>query len=295
MKRKKSTDFHPEVLKLFDGYVHGMLSRRDFLDRATAYTVGGVTSATLLKNLSPDFAMGQQVNPSDSRLITSYETFDSPAGYGAIRGYMAKPQQSTDPIPGIIVIHENRGLNPHIEDIVRRLGLEGYLAFAPDGLSSVGGYPGDEDTARELFADLDRSKILQDFIASVNFLQSHNNCNGNVGCIGFCFGGSISGLLAVNIPSLKAAVPFYGTSPSPSDVGNINAPMQFHFAELDERINSGWPASKDALDSAGNIYESYVYSGAQHGFNNDTTPRYDENSANLAWQRSLDFFDSHLR
>ena len=295
MTRKKSTDFHPEVLKLFDGYVHGVLSRRDFLDRAAAYTVGGVTSAALLKSLSPDFAMGQQINPDDSRLSTSYETFESPSGYGAIRGYMAKPQQSNDQLPGIIVIHENRGLNPHIEDITRRLGLEGYIAFAPDGLSPVGGYPGDEDSARALFADLDRSKILQDFISSVSFLQSHDNCNGNVGCIGFCFGGSISNLLAINVPSLLAAVPFYGTSPSPDEVDNINASIQFHFASLDERINSGWPPSKDALDSAGKSYEYYFYEGAQHGFNNDTTPRYDEASANLAWQRSLAFFDAHLR
>ena len=294
MRRMKASDFDPRVLKLFDGYVHGVISRRNFLDRAAAYAVGGVTAAALLESLSPDFARGQRVAEDDSGLSTAYVEYPSPAGYGTARAYTAKPAYADGPLPGVVVIHENRGLNPHIEDITRRLGLAGYLAFAPDALAPLGGYPGDEDRARGLFGDLDRTKTAEDFVAAVEFLQNDGDCNGNVGCTGFCFGGGISNMLAVRVPSLLAAIPYYGGQPAVEDVPNIQAAVQLHYGGLDERINAGWPAYEEALQAAGVRYEAYLYEGANHGFNNDTTPRYDEAAAALAWERTLAFFAEHL-
>ncbi len=294
MTRMKASDFDPRVLKLFDGYVHGVISRRGFLDRAAAYTVGGVTAAALLESLSPDFARGQQIAVDDSRLSTTFVEYPSSEGYGMIRGYMAKPANMDSSLPGIVVIHENRGLNPHIEDIARRLGLAGYVAFAPDALTPLGGYPGDEDSARELFGGLDRAKTAEDFVAAVAYLQGHSDCNGNVGCTGFCFGGGISNMLAVRVPDLLAAVPFYGGQPAAEDVPNIKAALQLHYGGLDQRINAGWPAYEEALKAAGVRYEAHIYEGANHGFNNDTTPRYDEAAAALAWERTLAFFAEHL-
>ncbi len=294
MTRMKASDFDPRVLKLFDGYVHGVISRRGFLDRAAAYTVGGVTAAALLESLSPDFARGQRVTEDDSRLSTAYIEYASPDGYGMIRGYMAKPVNMDDSLPGVLVIHENRGLNPHIEDIARRLGLAGYVAFAPDALTPLGGYPGDEDSARALFGGLDRAKTAEDFVAAVAYLQGHSDCNGNVGCTGFCFGSGISNMLAVRVPSLLASVPFYGGQPAAADVPNIKAALQLHYGGLDERIGAGWPAYEEALQAAGVRYEAYIYEGANHGFNNDTTPRFDEAAAALAWERTLAFFAEHL-
>lgn len=294
MSQMKASDFDPRVLKLFDGYVHGVISRRNFLDRAAAYTVGGVTAAALLESLSPDFARGQRVAVDDPSLSTAYVEYPSPAGYGTARAYTAKPVNAGGPLPGVVVIHENRGLNPHIEDIARRLGLAGYFAFAPDALAPLGGYPGDEDRARGLFGDLDRTRTAEDFVAAVEFLQNHYDCNGNVGCTGFCFGGGISNMLAVRVPSLLAAVPYYGGQPAVEDVPRIQAAVQVHYGGLDERINAGWPAYEEALQAAGVRYEGYIYEGANHGFNNDTTPRYDEAAAALAWERTLAFFAEHL-
>ncbi len=294
MSQMKASDFDPRVLKLFDGYVHGIISRRNFLDRAAAYAVGGVTAAALLESLSPDFARGQRVAVDDSGLSTAYVEYPSPAGYGTARAYTAKPANADGPLPGVVVIHENRGLNPHIEDIARRLGLAGYFAFAPDALTPLGGYPGDEDRARGLFADLDRTKTAEDFVAAVEFLQRDEECNGNVGCTGFCFGGGISNMLAVRVPSLLAAIPYYGGQPAVEDVPRIQAAVQVHYGGLDARINAGWPAYEEALQAAGVRYEGYIYEGANHGFNNDTTPRYDEAAAALAWERTLAFFAEHL-
>jgi carboxymethylenebutenolidase len=294
MTRLKATDFDPRVLELFDGYVHGFISRREFLDRAGAYAVGGVTAAALLESLSPDFAAGQRVAEDDARLATSYIEYDSPQGYGTMRGYLARSAEASGALPGIVVIHENRGLNPHIEDIARRLGLEGYLAFAPDALTPLGGYPGDEDSARALFGDLDRARTTEDFVAAVEFLQDHPDCTGNVGCVGFCFGGGVANTLAVRISDLRAAVPFYGGQPAAEDVPRIQAPLQLHHGGLDERINAGWPAYEAALQANGKPYEEYTYEGANHGFNNDTTPRFDADAAALAWSRTLEFFARHL-
>jgi len=294
MAQKKASDFDPRVLKLFDGYVHGFISRREFLDQAAAYAVGGVTAAALLESLSPDFAAGQQVAETDPRLFARFVEYDSPQGYGTMRGYLVRPAGTSERRPGIVVVHENRGLNPHIEDVARRLGLEGYLAFAPDALTPLGGYPGDEDSARALFRDLDRAKTAEDFVAAAGFLQAHPECTGNVGCVGFCFGGGIANMLAVRIPNLRAAVPYYGGQPAAEEVPSIQAPLQLHYGGLDERINAGWPAYEAALQANNKNYEAYIYEGANHAFNNDTTPRFDEDAAALAWSRTLEFFGLYL-
>jgi carboxymethylenebutenolidase len=295
MERKKASDFDRGLLDLFDGYVHGDLSRRDFLDRAKVYAVGGVTAAALLDSLSPKYAEAQQVAPDDERLETKYVEYDSPQGYGKVRALFARPAGSTGKLPGVVVIHENRGLNPYIEDVARRTALAGYLALAPDGLTSLGGYPGTDDEGRAMQRTLDRDKLVEDFVAAVKFLQSHPDCTGRVGCVGFCFGGSVANALAVRIPDLAAAVPFYGGQPASEDVPKIKAPLLLHYAGNDQRVNAGWPAYEAALKANGVDYTAYVYEGTNHGFHNDTTPRYDEAAAKLAWQRTLDFFDQHLR
>ena len=295
MPRKTAADFAPEVLKLFDQYVHGGISRRGFLDGASKYAVGGMTAVALLEALAPDFAQAQQVAPGDARLVASTMTFDSPLGHGKASGYLVKPAKPPATMPAILVVHENRGLNPHIEDIARRLALEGYLVFAPDALFSLGGYPGDEDKARDLFGKLDQGKIKADFLAAAQLLKTHAGTNGRVGAVGFCFGGGVVNFLATQWPDLNAGVPFYGVAPELADVPRIRAPLMLHFAGNDERVNATWPPYEAALKAAHVKYEAFVYPGVEHGFNNDTTPRFDAKAAGLAWQRTLAFFAANLR
>ena len=294
MQRRKASDYPPEVLKLFDGYVHGAISRRQFLDRAARFAVGGFTAAAMLESLQPNFAWAQQVPKTDSRIHADYLTYPSPQGSGTMRGYFVRPAAAGGKRPGVVVVHENRGLNPYIEDVARRLAIENYVAFAPDALTPVGGYPGDEDKARDLFAKLDDRKRTEDLLAAVPFLASRAECNGNVGAVGFCFGGGIVNQMAVRFPDLDAAVPFYGRQPSAADTPRIKAPLLIHYAGEDQNVNAGWPAWKDALDKAGVKYREFTYPGTQHGFHNDTTPRYDEAAAKLAWSRTLAFFKENL-
>ena len=294
MKRKKASDFDQGLLDLFDLYVHGGVSRRQFLDRAKVFAVGGMTAAGLLEILSPKYAEAQQIAKDDDRLETEYVEYDSPNGYGTVKAYVVRPRGATGKLPGVVVIHENRGLNPHIEDVARRTGLAGYLAFAPDGLTLLGGYPGTDDEGREMQRTLDRDKRNEDWVGAVEFLQAHPDCTGRVGCVGFCYGGGVSNMLAVRIPDLAAAVPFYGRQAATDDVPKIQAPLLLHYASLDQRVNAGWPAYEAALKANGKNYTAYMYEGANHGFHNDTTPRYDEEAATLAWQRTLDFFKEHL-
>lgn len=295
MRRKKASDYDQGLLDLFDGYVHGDIDRREFLDRAKAFAVGGVTAAALLESLSPKYAEAQQIAPDDNRLKTEEVEYDSPQGYGKVKAYLVRPAGSSGSLPGVVVIHENRGLNPHIRDVARRTALAGYLALAPDGLTSLGGYPGTDDEGRAMQQKLDRGKLAEDFVAAVKFLQSHPDCTGRVGCVGFCYGGSVANMLAVRIPDLAAAVPFYGGQAATEDVPKIQAPLLLHYASHDERVNAGWPAYEAALKANGKRYTAYVYEETNHGFHNDTTPRYDEAAAKLAWQRTLDFFNEHLR
>jgi carboxymethylenebutenolidase len=294
MERKQASDFHPEVLKLFDQYVHGLIDRRGFLVRAAKFAASGMTASMLLDALNPRFAEAQQVPKDDARLATSYAEYDSPKGTGKVRGVLAIPNKRAGKLPGVLVVHENRGLNPHIEDIARRIALDQYVAFAPDALTPLGGYPGSEDQAREMFARLDQPKTREDFIAALAWLAKRPECTGKVGAVGFCWGGGIVNMLATHAPELAAGVPFYGSQPPAEDVARIKAPLLIHYAENDERINAGIPAFKAALQSNHVTYEMFVYPGTQHGFNNDTTPRYDKAAAALAWQRTMDFFKKHL-
>jgi carboxymethylenebutenolidase len=295
MTRKTAADFHPEVLKLFDQYVHGAIPRREFLKAAGKYAVAGVTAEALLAALAPRFAEAQQVPANDPRIQTSYVEFASPQGYGKVRAYLAKPAHAKGKLPAILVVHENRGLNPHIEDIARRLALDNFIALAPDALFPLGGYPGDEDKARDLFPKLDQDKTRNDFLAAADYLKHLHGGNGKVGVVGFCYGGGIANFLATRIPDLGAAVPFYGAQPAAEEAAKIKAPLQLHYAGADERIDAGWPAYEAALKAAGVRYEAYIYPGVQHGFNNDTTPRYDANAAKSAWQRTVEFFNRNLR
>lgn len=292
--RKTAKDFHPEALRLFDRYVHGDISRREFLTGAAKFTVAGMTALTLLQALAPDYAMGQQIQADDPALEVEYIKYPSPKGYGELRGYLAKPNKLTTKLPLVLVVHENRGLNPHIEDVTRRLALAGFIAFAPDALFPLGGYPGDEDKARELFATLDQDKTRQDFIESVRILQKLPQGNGKVGVVGFCYGAGMSNFLATELPDLAAAVPFYGRQGDLDKVAAIKAPLLIHYASDDERINAGAQAYDEALKAAGKNAQSFVYPDTQHGFHNDTTPRYDKAAAELAWQRTLAFFKQHL-
>ena len=293
--RLTAQDFDQELLVLFDAYVHGAIDRRGFLEKAQRFAKAGVTAAGLLAALSPDFAAGQQVKPDDARLKTAWETVPSPAGHGTIRGYLARPRSAgTGKLPTVLVIHENRGLNPHIEDITRRLALDGFMAFAPDALTSLGGYPGDEDKARAAFATLDQPKAHEDFLAAAAWLHARSDGNGRMGAVGFCYGGGIVHWLATQLPDLNAAVPFYGNTPPPEDAARVKAPLLVNLAGTDERINAAWPAYEAALKKAGVKYAVYQYAGTQHGFNNDTTPRYDAAAARLAWERTIAFFKSNL-
>lgn len=287
-------EYDPRVLELFDGYVHGKVSRRQFLDRAAAFTVSGVSAATLLASLSPDYALAQQVSPDDETISVAYKKYESPKGGGVMRGYYARPAVIDHRLPGVVVIHENRGLNPYIEDVVRRLAMAGFVAFAPDALWPLGGYPGNDDDGRTMQRERDRDQTEEDFVTAVRFLQNHPDCTGAVGSVGFCFGGGMSMRLAVRISNLGAAVAFYGRHPSAEDTAKIRAPLMLHHAGLDERINAGWPDFEVALKQNNLNYVDYLYDDVNHGFHNDTTPRFDEESAALAWQRTLKHFSKHL-
>ncbi len=294
MPRLTAADFSPELLELYDFYVHGQLSRRDFLEKATKYAIGGMTALSILSALTPNYALAEQISFNDPDITASYITYPSPNGHGTVRGYMVIPANHTKPVGGVLVVHENRGLNPYIEDVARRLAKAGYVALAPDGLSSVGGYPGNDDKGRELQRQVDPTKLMNDFFAGIEYLRASALTTDKVGITGFCYGGGVSNAAAVAYPELAAAVPFYGRQGRPEDVAAIQAPLQFHFAETDPRINETWPAYEAALKAAGKTFESHFYPGTNHGFHNDSTPRYDEAAANLAWQRTLAWFERYL-
>ncbi|HEY5612512.1 MAG TPA: dienelactone hydrolase family protein [Lysobacter sp.] len=293
--RSKASDFEPEVLQLFDQYVHGVIDRRGFLAGAARFAVGAATATGLLAALSPQFAAAQQVKPDDKRLSAKYVRFPSPRGYGTGCGYLVKPANARGPLPVVLVVHENRGLNPHIEDVARRLALEDFIAFAPDALFPLGGYPGDEDEARTLFGKLEQEKTREDFLAAADMLGTVEGGNGRLGVVGFCYGGGIANLLATRLPDLAAAAPFYGSAAPLEDVGRIKAEMLVVLAANDERINAAWPAYEAALKAAGVRYSLYQPPGTEHGFHNDTTPRYDEEAAREAWRRTTALFDRALR
>jgi carboxymethylenebutenolidase len=296
MPQKTAHEFDQELLILFDAYVHGAIDRRAFVEKAARFAVGGVTAAMLLEQLSPRFAEAQLVPPEDRRISQEYVEFDSPAGYGTGRGYLTRPAGAVGPHPGVLVIHENRGLNPHIEDIARRLALDSFVAFAPDALFPLGGYPGDEDRARALFPQLDQAKTREDFIAAAGFLRGRPECAGKIGAVGFCYGGGMVNFLATRLGSdLSAGVAFYGSAPNLEEVPRIKAPLLIQSAEVDERINASWPAFEEALKAAGVTYERHLYPGTQHGFNNNTTPRYEATAAQLAWERTIAFLNAHVR
>ena len=288
----KASEFDPRILKLFDGYVHGTVSRRQFIDQAAAFTVSG---AAILASLSPDYARAQQVDPADPSISVSYKKYASPKGGGEMRGYFARPAAIDHKLPGVVVVHENRGLNPYIEDVVRRLAVAGFIAFGPDALWPLGGYPGNDDDGRTMQRERDNAEMVEDFVAAVEFLQNHPDSNGSVGSVGFCFGGGMSMRLAVQVSDLDAAVAFYGRHPSAEDAASIKAPLMLHHAGLDERVNAGWPDFEKALKANHLDYANYVYPDVNHGFHNDTTPRFDEESAALAWQRTVDHFKTHLK
>ncbi len=289
-----SKDFDPRILKLFDGYVHGKLSRRDFLERAAGFTAAGVTAAGILAALSPDYALAQQVDPDDPSIRTSYKKYASPKGAGVMQGYYARPAVIDHKLPGVVVVHENRGLNPYIEDVARRLAVAGFIAFAPDALFPLGGYPGNDDDGRTMQRERDSREMIEDFSAALDFLEEHPDCSGKVGITGFCFGGGVVMRLAVERADLGAGVAFYGRHPAGSEAASVMAPLMIHHGELDERVNASWPEFRDGLDEAGKPYEHYVYEGANHGFHNDTTPRFDKEAADLAWERTVGFFSRYL-
>ncbi len=293
--KKTAADFDPEVMKLFDQYVHGVIDRRGFLAGATKYAVGGVSATMLLEMLNPQFATAQVVKKDDPRIVAKMVEYDSPDGSGKMKGYLVMPAKMTGKLPAVMVIHENRGLNPHIEDVTRRLALDNFIAFAPDALTPVGGYPGDEDKAREAFAKLDQTKARADFVAAFGFMKTMKDISGKIGAVGFCYGGSMVNYLATQLPDLAAAVPFYGSAAKTEDVPKIKSPLLIHYASNDERINVGWPAYETALKAAGTKYEAFIYPNTQHGFNNDTTPRFDAAAAKLAWDRTIAFFNTTLR
>lgn len=295
MERKKASDFPQELLDIFHEYQHGDISRREFFDRASKFAVGGVTVTALWESLKPNYAWAQQVPKDDKRIKTEYVTIQSPQGNGTIKGYFARPASASGKLPVVLVIHENRGLNPYIEDVARRFATNNFVALAPDGTTSVGGYPGDEEKAAANFRQVDGAKMLEDFVASANWLKAHADSSGKMGAVGFCFGGGVVNTLAVRLPDLVAGAPFYGRQPSAEDTAKIRASLMLHYAGNDQGINSGWPAFEAALKANNKKYQAFVYDGTQHGFHNDTTPRYDEAAAKLAWQRTLDFFNANLR
>ena len=294
MERKKASDYPQELLDLFHEYQHGDISRRDFMERAQRFAIGGLTVTALFEGLRPNYAWAQQVPKDDARIRTSSETVPSPQGNGTIKGYFAVPA-AAGKFPAVLVVHENRGLNPYIEDVARRFALANFIAFAPDGLTSVGGYPGNDEEGAAAFRKVDGPKMFEDFVASAGWLKTHARSTGKFGVVGFCFGGGISNQLAVRMPDLGAAVPFYGRQVSVEDAAKIKAPLLLHYAGNDPGVNKGWPTYEEALKANNKVYTAYTYENTQHGFHNDTTPRYDEAAAKLAWQRTLDFFNKHLR
>lgn len=293
-KRMTAKDFDQELLELYDFYAHGKITKREFLDRAGKFAVGGLTAAALLNMMSPNYALAEQVSFNDPDIIAEYITYPSPNGHGEVRGYLVKPANLTSTAGAVVVVHENRGLNPYIEDVARRVAKAGFIALAPDGLSSVGGYPGNDAEGRELQQSVDGEKLMNDFFAAYEFLADHSDTTGKVGCVGFCYGGGVCNAMAVAYPELSASVPFYGRQASAEDVPKIQAPLLIHYAELDERINAGWPAYEAALQEHGKTYTAHIYPGVNHGFHNDSTPRYDEAAAELAWDRTIAFFNEHL-
>jgi carboxymethylenebutenolidase len=296
MERKKASDFPQELLNLFDLSVHGDIGRRDFFESAKKFAIGGVTVAALFEALRPNYAWAEQVPKNDSRLKTGYETVPSPQGNGIIKGYLARPANAAGKLPAVLVIHENRGLNPYVEDVARRLAVANFMAFAPDGLTSAGGYPGDDEKGAADFAKVDRAKMTEDFVAAAKWLRTRSDATGKLGAVGFCYGGGIANTLAVRLGSdLAAAVPFYGAQPAAADVAKIKAAVLAHYGGLDTRVNAGWPAYEEALKANKCQYQAFIYEGANHGFHNDTTPRYDEAAAKLAWQRTMDHFNKYLK
>jgi len=295
MERKTAADFPQELLNLFDKYVHGDIERREFLEGAKRYATGGVTAAMLFESLRPNYAWAQQVPKDDPRIKAEYATVPSPEGNGSIKGYLVRPAKDGK-APAVLVVHENRGLNPYVEDVARRLGAAGFLAFAPDGLTSVGGYPGNDEAGGKLFGTVDRAKMAEDFIAAARWLKGRSDSTGKLGAVGFCFGGGVCNMLAVRLGAdLAAAVPFYGAQATAADAAKIKAALMLQYAELDTRINAGWPAYEEALKANKITYSGYIYPKTNHGFHNDTTPRYDEAAAKLAWSRTLEFFNTHLK
>lgn len=294
MTRMTAKDFPQELLELYDYYAHGRITKREFLDRAGKFAVGGVTAAAILASLSPDYALATQVEFTDPDISAEYITYPSPKGNGDVRAYLVRPKNATGKVAAVVVVHENRGLNPYIEDVARRVAKAGFVALAPDGLTSVGGYPGNDEKGRELQQKVDPTKLMNDFFAAVEFLMHNDLTTGKVGITGFCYGGGVANAAAVAYPELAAAVPFYGRQPRAEDVPKIKAPLLLHYAGLDKGINEGWPAYETALKSSQKTYEAYVYPDVNHGFHNDSTPRYDEAAAKLAWQRTVDWFTKYL-
>jgi carboxymethylenebutenolidase len=295
MKQIKKEDIKQEVFDLYDDYAHNRIDRRDFMQKLSLYAAGGITVASLMSFLMPDYKGAIQTKPDDPGLKSEYINYPSPKGGGTIKALLSKPADTKKKLGGIVVVHENRGLNPHIEDVARRAALAGFIALAPDALTPLGGYPGNDDAGRDLQSKRDRNEMLEDFIAGYEFLKNHKDCNGKVGVVGFCFGGWIANMMAVRIPDLSASVPFYGGQPATEDVPKIKAPLLLHYAELDTRVNEGWPAYEAALKENKKEYTAYMYPKANHGFHNDTTPRYDKAAAELAWKRTVDFFKEKLK
>ncbi|MCX5568703.1 YghX family hydrolase [Kaistia nematophila] len=294
MTRLTAKDFHPELLELYDFYAHGRITKREFLDRAAKFAIGSVTAASILATMSPNYALAEQVSFTDPDIVAEYITYPSPNGHGEVRGYLVRPAKAEGKLPAVVVVHENRGLNPYIEDVARRVAKAGFIALAPDGLTSKGGYPGNDEKGRELQQQVDPEKLMNDFFAAIEFLMKDERTTGKVGITGFCYGGGVANAAAVAYPELGAAVPFYGRQAKAEDVPRIKAPILLHYGELDTRVNEGWPAYEAALKANGKTYEAYIYPGANHGFHNDSTPRYDEAAADLAWRRTIDWFKKYL-
>lgn len=294
MTKLKKEDISQEVFILYDDYAHNRIDRRNFMEKLSVYAVGGLTVGALTSFLMPDYKNKIQIKQNDPRLVTEYITYDSPKGGGKIKGQLSRPKDAKGKLPGIVVVHENRGLNPYIEDVGRRAALAGFISLAPDALTPLGGYPGTDDEGRALQSKRDRNEMLEDFIAAHTTLASHPQCTGKVGVVGFCFGGWISNMMAVRIPTLGAAVPFYGSQPTAEMVPNIKAPLLIHYGGLDTRVNEGWPAYEAALKANNKVYQAYTYPNVNHGFHNDTTPRYDKEAAELAWSRTIEFFKKYL-
>ncbi len=295
MEKIKKEDIKQEVFDLYDAYAHNRLSRRDFMQKLSMYAVGGLTVTSLMSFLMPDYKNTLQVKANDPRITSEYIHYDSPKGGGTIKALLSKPANAQKKLGGVVVVHENRGLNPYIEDVAKRVALAGFISIAPDALTPLGGYPGNDDEGREMQSKLDKNSMLEDFISAYDYLKKDKDCNGKVGVVGFCFGGWIANMMAVRLPDLAAAVPFYGTQPDAEDAAKIQAPLLLHYAALDNRVTSGWPAYEAALKANNKRFTAYVYPNVNHGFHNDTTPRYDKAAAELAWQRTIEFFDEKLK